>query len=179
MVSTDKSAEEYEDHEWIVWELTTAYILGSGCGRVLRKADNRELRRTAVTIAEAETGLTPVLLDLFGLPQLASPSYWVTEVLPAIRKELRRRTCPPKKLGPKSPIAQLKAENRVEDVAGQSTNLRRSGSHLRGKCPLHREQKGESFHVWQDAQRWWCFGRCNRGGDVVDLMQALGRQEVL
>lgn len=51
--------------------------------------------------------------------------------------------------------------------------LRRSGSLLIGKCPIHREQNGEAFKVDPMAQRWRCWGKCNRSGDLIDLEQAL------
>jgi hypothetical protein len=52
--------------------------------------------------------------------------------------------------------------------------LRHSGSHLIGKCPIHHEQRGNAFSVHPETQKWRCWGKCNRGGDVVDLEQALG-----
>jgi len=52
--------------------------------------------------------------------------------------------------------------------------LRNSGSHFIGKCPIHHEQRGNAFSVHPETQKWRCWGKCNRGGDVVDLEQALG-----
>lgn len=37
------------------------------------------------------------------------------------------------------------------------------------KCPLHNEQKGYSLVVYDD--HWTCFGKCNRGGDVISWLQ--------
>ena len=51
--------------------------------------------------------------------------------------------------------------------------LRRAGSVLQGKCPVHQESSGASFTVWPEENRWRCFGKCSRGGDVVDLHAAL------
>jgi 5S rRNA maturation endonuclease (ribonuclease M5) len=50
--------------------------------------------------------------------------------------------------------------------------LRRSGGDLVGKCPLHNEHHGDAFVVFDD-DRWQCFGKCGRFGDVTDLEQAL------
>jgi hypothetical protein len=51
--------------------------------------------------------------------------------------------------------------------------LRRSGSSWIGRCPIHQEQSGASFVIWGE-RRWSCFGKCGRGGDVIDLERALG-----
>jgi len=51
--------------------------------------------------------------------------------------------------------------------------LHRSGGKWTGRCPIHQEQNGRSFVVWGD-KRWSCLGKCNRGGDVIDLERALG-----
>ena len=58
--------------------------------------------------------------------------------------------------------------------------LRQSGSGGKGKCPLHNEQNGEAFVV--EGDHWRCFGKCDRGGDVIDFVEAmdgLTRQEAL
>lgn len=36
------------------------------------------------------------------------------------------------------------------------------------KCPLHNEQKGYSFVVYED--RWVCFGKCGHGGDAISWL---------
>jgi CHC2 zinc finger len=51
--------------------------------------------------------------------------------------------------------------------------LRRTGNCWTGRCPIHQERNGNSFVVWSD-QRWSCFGKCSRGGDVIELERALG-----
>ena len=60
-----------------------------------------------------------------------------------------------------------------EYCASRGIQLRRSGGSLKGKCPLHHEQNGESFTVFPDG-RWRCFGKCDKDGDVTHLEQALG-----
>lgn len=161
---------------WAELELSSAHILGNDYSTVLRRVENvKDLRSIAAKIALAETSFTPYLLDVLGLPQLESPSFWVTEVLPAIRKEIDRRIRPAKEWGLNSPIARIKANHRVEDVAEQFTRLRNAGKGMKGLCPLHQE-KSPSFYVWPDSQRWKCFGACGTGGDVVDLLRRLGQQ---
>lgn len=59
----------------------------------------------------------------------------------------------------------------ILDVAEVITDLQGVGNLLTGKCPLHQEQRGRSFVVWTDSQTWRCFGRCNTGGDVIQLVQ--------
>ena len=61
---------------------------------------------------------------------------------------------------------------RVEDIAGNLTELRGLGNVMKGRCPLHNEQKGEAFAVYTDTQTWHCFGACNTGGDVISLVEA-------
>lgn len=72
----------------------------------------------------------------------------------------------------KSLIKSIKSKLKVEDIAERLTPLRGTGSKLNGKCPLHNEQRGASFHVWIDSQSWYCFGQCAKGGDVLDLIEA-------
>src|SRR3990167_7477836 len=49
-----------------------------------------------------------------------------------------------------------------------SGQLRRVGSTLVGKCPLHQERTG-SFTIYTKTNRFWCFGE-SIGGDVIDLV---------
>ena len=61
----------------------------------------------------------------------------------------------------------------VEELAGRFTQLAPAGSgKLKGRCPLHGERTA-SFYVYQDSQRWQCFGACASGGDVVELARRL------
>jgi DNA primase len=66
----------------------------------------------------------------------------------------------------------LKAAVRIEDYAGELTDLHFSGQSLRGICPVHGGDNRSSFAVYPDKQHWHCF-RCDAGGDVVDLCQAV------
>lgn len=36
------------------------------------------------------------------------------------------------------------------------------------KCPLHKEEKGYSFVVYED--HWTCFGKCGHGGDAISWL---------
>lgn len=64
----------------------------------------------------------------------------------------------------------VKARRRIEEVAGRSVALRRSGKYLIGRCPFH-DDRTPSFVVDVNTQRWRCFGRCATGWrDVIDYV---------
>jgi DNA primase len=49
--------------------------------------------------------------------------------------------------------------------------LEASGNGLSGPCPLHRSSKSSrAFRVSADGHAWYCFGACQRGGSVIDLV---------
>jgi 5S rRNA maturation endonuclease (ribonuclease M5) len=54
----------------------------------------------------------------------------------------------------------------------QGIELRRSSNRWIGKCPLHSEQNGTAFVIHPD-DKWQCYGKCARQGDVVDLEMLL------
>lgn len=65
----------------------------------------------------------------------------------------------------------IKARHPIEDVLmARGVKIRRSGGGFLAKCPLHQEQKGESFSVDVGKQLWKCFGKCQFGGDVIKLV---------
>lgn len=74
--------------------------------------------------------------------------------------------------GTLSLIDRIKQSYRLEDIASKHTHLHGT-TVLKGKCFLHGEQKGEAFTVWPAEQKWRCFGACNTGGDVIDLVRAM------
>jgi hypothetical protein len=60
------------------------------------------------------------------------------------------------------PLADIAAATGVE--------LRPAGpGRLRGLCPFHRERT-PSFFVFEDRNRWRCFG-CGEGGDTIDFVR--------
>ncbi len=73
----------------------------------------------------------------------------------------------------KSDIRQLKAAHRIEDViAGCGIALVKNGTRLKARCPFPDHQdKTPSFFVFPRTQTFQCFGRCGRGGDVLDFIQ--------
>jgi len=58
---------------------------------------------------------------------------------------------------------EIPIENLIE------SRLKRSGNNLIGLCPLHNE-KTPSFYIYRDENRWWCFGECSKGGDVISFV---------
>ena len=67
----------------------------------------------------------------------------------------------------------VKAAVSVEELAGHFTALTPAGPlKLKGLCPIHTERT-PSFHVSTDRDLWYCFGACQRGGDVITLAQCL------
>lgn len=77
-------------------------------------------------------------------------------------------------------IAELKFNNRIEDVIGSYAQLKRSGQDYVCLCPFHSE-KSPSFHVYTSNQSFYCFG-CNKGGSVITFImeqEALSFQEAV
>jgi len=56
--------------------------------------------------------------------------------------------------------------------AATVTELKTAGLRQVGSCPIpDHEDSSPSFAVYQESDRWYCFG-CSRGGDVLDLFMA-------
>ena len=67
-------------------------------------------------------------------------------------------------------IQALKARHPLGDtVEASGVRLRGRGRVRQGVCPFHEEGEG-SFTVYEDSQRYYCFG-CGDGGDVLDFIQ--------
>lgn len=60
----------------------------------------------------------------------------------------------------------------VDYCESQGIGLRRTSNRWIGKCPLHDEQNGTAFVVHPN-QKWQCYGKCARQGDVIDLEREL------
>ena len=56
----------------------------------------------------------------------------------------------------------------VEYCENQGIELRRTSNRWIGKCPLHNEVNGTAFVVHPD-EKWQCYGKCSKQGDVIDL----------
>ena len=149
-----------------------------GVAGFIRCYSDDELRNMArhLALTEFDTVWAGNSIELAcGAPMSDGPSWWVTDVLPAIKAELEHRVRPKQAYSGNSPVARLKQLD-LATVAGKYTILRPAGpGKLKGCCPLHKERTA-SFYVYEDTQRWRCFGACATGGDVIDLLAALRRR---
>lgn len=59
---------------------------------------------------------------------------------------------------------------------GQLPEFRVSGSRLIGPCPVHGGDNRSAFSVDRERDLWFCFTRCQAGGDVIDLAWHLSGQ---
>jgi len=53
---------------------------------------------------------------------------------------------------------------------GILNQLKRSGSQLAGCCPIHDGSDPRQFVVHLTSNNWFCFGDCDRGGSMLDLV---------
>lgn len=141
-----------------------------GIARALHSRSNDELDQLVVDLSFWIWTL-PDTLESLGLPD--SGASFLVMMFDLAQSELtRRRTPRPVPRG--NWYADIKATNRVEDMAARFTELRPAGAgKLKGCCPMHQERT-PSFLVYVDQQKWFCFGGCARGGDVIDLAERLG-----
>lgn len=66
---------------------------------------------------------------------------------------------------------QLKQAHDIVDVCARlNIALKKVGRDYWACCPLHSE-KTPSFQVSADYQNWHCWGACDKGGDVIDLVR--------
>ena len=68
-------------------------------------------------------------------------------------------------------IDEIKAKADLLQYVEQFTELKpqSGGTRFTGKCPIHREEKGSSFFIFPEDERWHCFGKCDRGGSIIDF----------
>ena len=56
-------------------------------------------------------------------------------------------------------------------IAWLAIDLKKTGTHqLRGVCPIHGGSNDRQFVVSTDKNLWHCFGDCNGGGDIIELV---------
>jgi hypothetical protein len=149
--------------------LLAAHLHDNDVSGFLRKEPDWSLEEIACAIVEHES-TWPLTCEVFGAPY-EGPSWSFSVVLPQIVQELERRK-KPKVVSDNSLVAILKRLD-IAVVAARYTDLKPAGhNRLKGKCPLHQE-KTPSFYIYEDTQRWRCYGACASGGDVIDLLARL------
>ncbi len=74
-------------------------------------------------------------------------------------------------------LDELRTRVSIEDVVGESVQLRRKGRYLWACCPFHNE-KTPSFKVDTDEQMFYCFG-CHKGGNVITFVMEHDRLEFM
>ncbi len=73
-------------------------------------------------------------------------------------------------------FSQLKRSVSIEMVLnaeGLTTALKRHGQRLVGPCPVHGGDNPHAFVVDLARGLWYCFTRCQGGGDVVELVRRM------
>lgn len=65
-------------------------------------------------------------------------------------------------------VEEIKSRLSIEDVAGRTVDLKRSGASLKGLCPFH-EERTPSFYVTPSRGTYHCFG-CGKGGDIFSFV---------
>lgn len=53
---------------------------------------------------------------------------------------------------------------------GLAEKFKQSGDSLSGPCPLHDGENQTQFRISISKNCWHCFGRCNRGGNVLEFV---------
>lgn len=74
----------------------------------------------------------------------------------------------------KTAIQEIKERTNIKDFAiSKGLQLKKSGhNQYKGLCPFHSE-KTSSFVIHTDTERYYCYGSCKEGGDVISLLQKL------
>lgn len=77
-------------------------------------------------------------------------------------------------------IKRIKASVTVDAVlARYGVATRKAATGRVAACPIHgASAKSRAFTISKDGHAWYCFGACQRGGSVVDLVMAIEKCDV-
>lgn len=77
-------------------------------------------------------------------------------------------------------IKRIKASVTVDAVlARYGIATRKAATGRVAACPIHgASAKSRAFTISKDGHAWYCFGACQRGGSVVDLVMAIEKCDV-
>jgi DNA primase len=65
----------------------------------------------------------------------------------------------------------IRDEIRIEQVCDWlGIIMKKTGTQLRGACPICKHDSSRCLVVTPALNRFWCFGSCHRGGDVIELV---------
>ena len=67
-------------------------------------------------------------------------------------------------------LKQTVSIERILDHYGTLGQLKRKGKNLVGPCPIHKGTNPTQFHVSLDKNNFMCFGDCDGGGNILDLV---------
>jgi len=69
---------------------------------------------------------------------------------------------------------ELKSDPKCLDLYKELVFLKKEGDKFVGRCPLHVEKTGSFIVNYKDGKWLWrCFGACNLGGSLIDLVQKM------
>ncbi len=69
-----------------------------------------------------------------------------------------------------SPVDEIKERLDIVEFIGSYIPLHKAGRTYKALCPFHAE-KTPSFVVYPEQGRWYCYGACNTGGDIITFVQ--------
>lgn len=68
-------------------------------------------------------------------------------------------------------FAEVKKRVSIADVLSMlGIELKKAGNQLRGCCPIHKGDNDRQFVVTPAKNVWYCFGNCDGGGDIIELV---------
>lgn len=72
---------------------------------------------------------------------------------------------------PRLDFKQLRDRVRIEDVCAMlRIRLKPVRKQFRGWCPICQTDSDRCFVVTPSLNRYWCFGGCQSGGDIIELV---------